>query len=200
MGWRAARCGSREGLAGVAAHPLRLPLREELGGRRRTPAAAGGCWDGGGPCGGPGRARGHASGCTDVRKYSTRGKKAPVRTRRKGARKAERRGLRGLCEAEGIACGGRPLTDDTKNLDRPRPGAERVVRKRSGSGGSRRPTSKSPSHLSRAAPSKTFSRPKPHDLPTNSDAQPWFEGAGSRPRASRAHAWEAISGRLGVPR
>ena len=118
----------------------------------------------------------------------------------KGARKAGGRGLRGLCEAEGVMCGRRPLTDNVKNLDRPRLGVERVVKKRSGSGGSRRPTSKSTRNLSRAAPSKMFSGPKPHDLPTNSDAQPWFEGAGSRPRASRAHAWQAISGRLGVPR
>ena len=84
---------SCEGLARVAAHPSLLPLREEVGGCGRASAAAGGCWDGGGPCGGTGRTRGHVSGCADVRKIATRGKKAPVRTRRKRCEKGRRQGI-----------------------------------------------------------------------------------------------------------
>ena len=84
---------SCEGLAGVAAHPSLLPLREEVGGCGRASAAAGGCWDGGGPCGGTGRTRGHVSGCADVRKIATRVKKAPVRTRRKRCEKGRREGI-----------------------------------------------------------------------------------------------------------
>ena len=44
MGWRAARCGSREGLAGVAAHPYASRSGRSLAadaGRRRQRAGAG---------------------------------------------------------------------------------------------------------------------------------------------------------------
>ena len=186
QGWRRTRRSSRSERRLAAA-----------GGRRRRRAGAG---TAAGRAVAQGGRVGTSAGALTCEKLRREAKRHLFGQGGKGARKAGGKGLRGLCEAEGVACGGRPLTDDTKNLDRPRPGAERVVRKRSGSGGSRRPTSKSRNHLEIAPPSKMFSRPKPDDLPTNSDAQPWFEGAGSRPRASRAHAWQAISGRLGVPR
>ena len=89
---------------------------------------------------------------------------------------------------------------DVKNLDRPRPGVERVVKKRSASGGSRRQRILCSGHLPLAPPSKTLIGPQPDSLPTNRDAHPWFEGAGSRRRAGRAHAEQAVLGRFGVPR
>ena len=108
--------------------------------------------------------------------------------------------MRGLCAARGGMCGERPLTDDVKNLDRPRPGVERVVRKCSGPGGSRRQRFLRSGHLPLAPPSKTQITSQPDDLPTNRDAHPWFEGAGSRRRAGRAHAGQAVLGWFGVPR
>ena len=163
-------------------------------------AAARGRRGGGIRCGGPVRTRCHAGSHAGVRKCALRCEKGPVRTSGKRARMSGGKGLRGLCEARGGMCGERPLTDDVKNLDRPRPGVERVVRKCSGPGGSRRQRILRGGHLPLAPPSKTQITSQPDDLPTNRDAHPWFEGAGSRRRAGRAHAGQAVLGCFGVPR
>ena len=141
QGWRRTRRSSRSERRLAAA-----------GGRRRRRAGAG---TAAGRAVAQGGRVGTSAGALTCEKLRRESKRHLFGQGGKGARKAGGRGLRGLCEAEGVMCGRRPLTDNVKNLDRPRLGVERVVRKRSGSGGSRRPTSKSRNHLEIAPPSKT---------------------------------------------